>query len=130
VAIVYATVVAVGPGVLWVGMSLGFLFTGDVPRPIVASGHPTAVVFAIDLVFIVPPMLLTAMWLSRRRPLGWVLAGVMSTGGSVYTLTLVAASMEVARQDAGTGAELPIWLGLTLLGVTSAGLLYSRMVRR
>lgn len=99
------------------------------PQPIVDSGHPTGVVFAIDLVFIVPPMLLAAIWLVRRRALGWVLAGVMSVGGSVYTLTLAAASVEVARQDVGAGSELPIWAGLTTLGVVTVGLLFAGIRR-
>ena len=86
-------------------------------------------VFAIDLVFIVPPMLLAAVWLTRRRALGWVLAGVMSVAGSVYTLTLAAASAEVARQNVGAGSELPIWAGLTVLGVVTVVLLFASMRR-
>ncbi|MHA7239257.1 hypothetical protein [Arthrobacter sp. TMS1-12-1] len=127
VAIAYTSVVAAGLGILWSGMCLSYLATGDVPRPILDSGHPTAVVFAIDLVFIVPPMLLAATWLVRRRAIGWVLAGVMSVGGSVYTLSLAAASVEVARQDAGSGAELPLWAALTAMGAATALLLFLSM---
>lgn len=120
---------AAGLGLLWVGISLSYLVTDDVPQPIVDSGHPTGVVFAIDLVFIVPPMLLAAVWLARRRALGWVLAGVMSVGGSIYTLTLAAASVEVARQGVGAGSELPIWAGLTVLGLATVALLFAGMRR-
>lgn len=130
VAIAYTSVVAVGLAVLWVGMSLGYLVTDEVPQPIVDSGHPTGVVFAIDLVFIVPPMLLAATWLARRRPLGWVLAAVMSIGGAVYTLTLAAASAEIARQDVGSGSELPLWAALTVLGAVTAVLLVAGTTRR
>jgi hypothetical protein len=129
VAIAYTSVVASGLGLLWVGISLSYLATEDVPRPIVDSGHPTGVVFAIDLVFIVPPMLLAAVWLARRRPLGWLLAGLMSVGGSVYTLSLTAASVEVARQDVGAGSELPIWAGLTMLGAVTVALLFAGLRR-
>ncbi len=129
VALTYASLVAAGLGLLWVGMSLSYLATEDVPQPIADSGHPTGVVFAIDLVFIVPPMLLAALWLLRRRALGWVLAAVMSVGGSVYTLTLAAASIEVARQDVGPGSELPIWAGLTTLGVVTVALLFAGVRR-
>lgn len=129
VAIIYTSVVGVGLGLLWVGISLSYLATDDVPQPIVDSGHPTGVVFAIDLVFIVPPMLLAAIWLVRRRASGWVLAGVMSVGGSVYTLTLAAASVEVARQNVGAGSELPIWAGLTTLGAVTVALLFAGIRR-
>ena len=113
----------------WVGMSVGYLVTDEVPRPIVDSGHPTGVVFAVDLVFIVPPMLLAATWLARRRTLGWVLAAVMSVGGAVYTLTLAAASVEIARQDVGAGSELPLWAALTVLGAVTAVLLVAGTTR-
>jgi len=108
---------------LWVGLSASYLFTKTVPGPIVTSGHPTGVVFAIDLVYIVPPMLMGAIALIRRRSVGWVLAGVMSVSGTVYTLSLAVASVEVARAGVGTGSELPIWVALTALGAATAGLL-------
>jgi len=130
VAIVYMLIVTAGLGLLWTGMSLSYLFTCAVPGPIVASGHPTGVVFAIDLVFIVPPMAMGAVWLIRRRAMGWVLAGVMSVGGAVYTLSLAAASIETARVGVATGGELPIWAVLTVLGTATAALLLAGMKPR
>lgn len=127
VAIGYMLVVAAGLGLLWIGVSLSYLFTRVVPAPIVASGHPTGVVFAIDLVFIVPAMLIGAIGLIRRRATAWVLAGVMSVSGTVYTLSLAAASITVVRASLGAGEELPIWISLTLLGAVTATLLLSRM---
>jgi hypothetical protein len=70
-------------------------------------------------------MLLAAIWLARRQAPGWLLAGVMSVGGSVYTLTLAAASVEVSRQNVGASSELPIWAGLTMLGVLTVALLFA-----
>jgi hypothetical protein len=129
VALIYTSVVGIALGLLWVGISLSYVVTGDVPQPIVDTGHPTGVVFAIDLVFIVPPMLLAAVWLARRQELGWVLAGVISVGGSLYTLTLAGASVEVARQKVGAGSELPIWAGLTVLGAAAVVLLFGGIRR-
>ena len=129
VAIAYTSLVASGLGLLWVGLSLSYLVTDKVPQPIVDSGHPTGVVFAIDLVFIVPPMLLAAVWLTRRQAIGWALAGVMSVGGGLYTLSLAAASVEVAREGVGAGSELPIWSGLTVLGIVTVALLGSGLQR-
>ncbi len=123
VAIAYTGLVAVGLSLLWTGISLVSVASGRVPQPIVDSGHPTGVVFAIDLVLLVPPMLLAAIWLAQRRPLGWALAGVMSVGGSIYTLTLAGASVEVTRQQVGAGSELPIWAALTMLGALTSTLL-------
>jgi hypothetical protein len=128
-AIGYMLLVATGLGLLWTGISLSFLVTGVVPAPIVASGHPTGVVFAIDLVFIVPPMVIGAVGLIRRRALGWILAAIMSVNGAVYTLSLAAASASVQRAGVGAGEELPIWAVLTLLGAATSCLLLIRMPR-
>jgi hypothetical protein len=128
-AIGYLLVVATGLGLLWTGISLSFLVTGVVPAPVVASGHPTGVVFANDLVFIVPPMVIGAVGLIRRRALGWILAATMSVNGAVYTLSLSAASASVQRAGVGTGEELPIWAALTLLGTTTSCLLVLRTPR-
>jgi hypothetical protein len=123
IAIGYTLLVGASLGLLWTGMSLSYLATGTVPAPIVASGHPTGVVFAIDLVFIVPPMLTSAVGLIRRQALSWILATLMSVSGTVYTLSLCAASVSVVVAAAGTGAELPIWAALTVLGASVSWLL-------
>ena len=34
---------------IWIGMSMSYLFTGNIPQTVIDSGHPTAVVFATDL---------------------------------------------------------------------------------
>jgi hypothetical protein len=125
--IAYLLVVATGLGLLWTGMSASFLFTGAVPAPIVASGHPTGVVFAIDLVFIVPPMVIGAVGLIRRRAFGGFVAVAMCLSGTIYTLSLAAASIEGVAERVGDGAELPLWVGLTVFGaLTSCLLLWSR----
>ncbi len=127
VVIAYLLVVAAGLGLLWTGMSASYLFTGAVPAPIVASGHPTGVVFAIDLVFIVPPMVIGAVGLLGRRAFGGFVAVAMCLSGTIYTLSLAAGSLEGVVARVGDGGELPLWIGLTLFGaLTSSLLLWSR----
>jgi hypothetical protein len=123
IGVTYLLLVAAGLGLLWTGMSLGYLFTGAVPAAIVASGHPTGVVFVIDLVFIVPPMVIGAVGLIRGTVFGRLVAVAMCLSGTVYTLSLAAASVEVARVGVGSAAELPLWIGLTLLGAVCTCLL-------
>jgi hypothetical protein len=85
------------------------------------------VVFAIDLVFIVPPMVIGAIGLIRRRAFGGFVAVAMCLSGTIYTLSLAAGSLEGVAEGVGTGAELPLWIGLTLFGaLTSSLLLWSR----
>lgn len=123
VALAYLGVTAVGLGVLWIALSVGFLLTGQVPAPVVAAVHPTAVVFALDLAVVVPAMTVAAVWLTRREPRGWFLAALLSVWGPIYTLGLAIASLAIGRAGVGTGDELPIWVMLTLLGAASAAML-------
>lgn len=126
VALAYLGVTAAGLGVLWTALSVGFLVTGRVPAPVVAAGHPTAVVFALDLAVVVPAMTLAAVWLARDEPRGRFVASLLSVWGPVYTLGLAIASLAVRRVGVGSGDELPIWVALTLLGSASAAMLLAR----
>jgi hypothetical protein len=81
------------------------------------------VVFAIDLVFLVPPMVLGAIGLLRRRAFGGFLGGVMCLTGTVYTLGLAAAGIAVRAAGRGTGDEVPLWVALTLFGAVATALL-------
>jgi hypothetical protein len=124
--VTYLLLVAGGLGLLWTGMALGFVFTGVVPAPIVASGHPTGVVFAIDLVLLVPPMVIGAIGLIRRQAFGSLVAVAMCISGTVYTAGLAAASIAVRAAGRGAGEELPLWLALTLLGAGTSVLVTGR----
>ncbi len=128
VGIAYLLVVATGLGLLWTGMSASYLFTGAVPAPIVASGHPTGVVFAIDLVFIVPPMVIGAVGLIRRRAFGSFVAVALCLSGTIYTLSLAAGSarrswpkVSATARNSRSGSVSP-WSVLC----TSSLLLWSR----
>ena len=79
---------------------LGFATGGDLPPIVTVTGHPTNVVFALDLSLVVPVLLVGAVLLLRRRPWGYVLAGMGNVKGSVYMLALSAATISAYR--AGT----------------------------
>ena len=70
-ALSYLGVTAAGLGVLWTALSAGFLATRQVPAPVVAAGHPTAVVFALDVAVVVPAMTLAAVAPATSCPSGW-----------------------------------------------------------
>ena len=56
-------------------------------------GHPTNLVAALDLPFVVLPSAVGGVGLWRRRPWGYVLAAVMLVKGAVYMLALSAAML-------------------------------------
>jgi hypothetical protein len=118
---VLLTLLGLGLGGLWIGQSVAFLATGAVPSSVAASGHPTALVFAIDLTLLVPFFLWGAAGLTAGRPWGRVLAAAIATSGAVYTLLL--AGMAVGADPTvveGARALIPLWLALSAVSATVA----------
>lgn len=111
-------------GGMWVAFSLSFVFTGVVPAAITQTGHPTGVVFATDLSLLVPGLVVGAVLLGRRRPWGFVLAPMMTIKASTYGLAMIAMS---AFAGLGVDPFLPLWVGLTLGCLVSAGLLLGNL---
>jgi hypothetical protein len=101
-------------GGMWIIRSLSFFTTGEVPQDIVQTGHPTGVVYALDLSLVVPWMLLSAVWLWQRKAWGYVLTVMLLVKGFTYPLALVV--MSVISSLAGTGYD-PLTPFYALLGV-------------
>lgn len=103
----------VGLGGVWMAQAVVALTTGAVPASVTASGHPTAVVFAVDLTLLVPFFLAAAVGLWRGRPWGPVAAVTVAVSGATYTLLL--AGMGLGADPAvveGATALVPLWLAL------------------
>lgn len=80
-------------GGMWVALSLSYVLTGVVPVAITQTGHPTGVVFAMDLSLIVPSLALCAVALYRRRAWGFVLSTIVMVKASTYGLAMMAMSV-------------------------------------
>jgi hypothetical protein len=124
----YLAVWATCLGGLWIVESLRFALTGEVPAILSLVGHPqgdvTNLVAALDLSLLVVPVAVGAAWLLRRSPWGFVLGTVMNVSGATYTLVLTAASLSAARSGiAEAGAQVPLWLTLTMTGGVVSALL-------
>lgn len=109
----FMALTGLGLAAVEISMAAGFVLGGRLPPTVIATGHPTAVVFALDLTLVIPALLLGAVWLWMRRPWGYVLAVVVNVKGAVYLLALSATTWTVHRAGIpGAIAELPIWLAL------------------
>ncbi|MDH3293815.1 MAG: hypothetical protein OER95_05790 [Acidimicrobiia bacterium] len=96
---------------------LGFATSGEVPSIIEKSGHPTNIVFALDLSLVVPVMLVGAVLLWQRRGWGYALAAMANVKGAVYMLALSAATFTAFRAETVDSiAEVGLWL---IIGVGS-----------
>ena len=123
----YFIFVASGLGLVYLIQSIGFIFTDNVPAIVIMSGHPTHVVFALDLTLLIPWLILGALWLMKRQPWGFVIAGILSVKGPLYTLVLAVNSVLVLNAGITQTSELPLWGTLTALGLLASALFYANL---
>jgi hypothetical protein len=123
----YMLFVALGLSCVYLAQSISFIFTGHLPGIVTTSGHPTNVVFALDLTLLVPWLVLGSVWLLRKRSWGTVIVGMFSVKGPLYTAVLALNTFLVMRGGLGGASELPLWLTLTALGTIASGLFYANM---
>ena len=100
----YMVFVAAGLTTVYVAQSIAFVTTGDVPAIVAITGHPTSLVFALDLSLVVPALVVGAFWLQQDRAWGYALAVIVNAKGAVYTLSLAVSSLIAVRagfDDAG-----------------------------
>lgn len=119
---IYMLFIAAGLGILWIGSSLRFVATGVVPSDIVMTGHPTGIVYALDLSLLIPVLMLGGVWIWRRDAWGFVLAAMSLIKGATYTLVLTFNSLLAANYS-----ETPIWLSITAASLAAIGFLLGNM---
>jgi hypothetical protein len=113
-------------GGLWAAMSVAFLFTRNVPQSVIDSGHPTAIVFALDLGILLPAVGLAAWWLWRKEPWGYVLAVMVNVKGATYALALISMGVFMERAGLESGGLILLWVFFTVACVAAtAGLLWN-----
>lgn len=121
----YMLFVAIGLTVIYLMMIFGFIFLGQPLAIIEKTGHITNVVFALDLTLVVPVLILGSIWIWKRKPWGYILAGISVIKGSLYTFVLAVVSTRASIAGFPDSAgEIPLWVILTIGGVlASVGLL-------
>ena len=123
----YFLFVAAGLSAVYVMQSVGYIASGQLPGIVSISGHPTSIVFALDLTLLVPWLVVGAVWLMKRQAWGYVIAGILSVKGPLYTLILAVNSVLVMRAGLTETSELPLWGTLTVLGLVASALVYGNM---
>lgn len=107
-------------GLAWTGLSITYWFTQTVPLAITQTDHPTGVIFATDLIFLVTPLLMAAYLLHKKHRLGVLLTPIILVKCVLYPLVFVASGI-IAYQNTGVYDSLtPVYL---LLGLVSLGVL-------
>jgi hypothetical protein len=91
------------------------LIAGQAPDVVLKTGHPTGVVYILDLGLVVPLMLLAGRWLRQRRPFAYVAAAILLVKGVTVGLALLSSNL-VGYLDNGhtDGPLLALWALIAL----------------
>jgi hypothetical protein len=74
---------------VWLSDTVPALLAGEVPRSVIDNGTPTNAVHVLDMAWILPATVLTAIWLRRGWALGYVLAGTMLSFLALLALAII-----------------------------------------
>lgn len=100
---------------LWLSETVPALVAGEVPQSVTDNGTPTSAVHVLDMAWILPAMALAAVWLWRKRAIGYTLAGALLT----FTPLLTAAIMAMITSMILYGH--PVAVGMAaIFGIVSA----------
>lgn len=99
-------------GVAWIGQSVLFAFTGQIPK---LGEGPFRLIAALDLSLVATPVAIGAVWLWARRAWGFIIAVVINVKGTIYAALLSIASLAGGPVAEGGGdGLLALWVVLTL----------------
>jgi hypothetical protein len=96
---------------------------GKVPQAIAQTGHPTGVIYATDLAFLMPAIVVGAVLLWQRKPWGYVLGTIVMLKGVTYPLALVAMVVFSLLANTGYDELLPVYIFFLVGSVIALGLL-------
>lgn len=112
----------------WISRSLNFIATGQVPPDIIRTGHPTSVVYALDLSLLVPSLVLGAILLWQRLPWGYVLAAILMVKCTAYPLALIAMSVFADKAGVPEAWDMaPFWMFFAVGSLIASGFLFGNM---
>lgn len=100
------------------------LLAGRIPPMVVQMNLPVSFVHALDLVFLLPAMCVTACLLFRRKPSGYALAPAFLALLAIMNIEL-AVLMVVMALKGCFGMFYPMIISFVVLGVVSATLLWN-----
>jgi len=114
-------------GSLWLAQALSFVFTNEIPASITQTSHPTGVVYATDLSFLVSTLIVGAILLWKREVWGYIISIISMTKCVFYPFVLVIGGtisyQKTGIWDSFMPAYIFLWIGcLFALGLLIKGI--------
>lgn len=103
------------------GMWLAFIIIGlvqnELPMGIEQTGHPTAVVFATDLIFLVTPLISAGIFVIKKNPVAIILSFMIFIKCILYPVVLLIAGIVTYIRVGVFDPLTPVYLGLGVICV-------------
>ena len=105
----FLALVGVMFGLVWIVQAVAYVVTGDLPQAVVDSGIHTNVVFALDLSFVVPWLVISGVKVWRGGVGSAALAVGLTSFATVYMVALAVAGQFMANAGIplNPGAQVP-----------------------
>lgn len=116
----FLALVAVGLALLWLSELVPAVIAGTAPRVLEELGPQAAHTYLLDLGVVVPALAITALWLRKDRPWGYVFTGVLLVMAAILAPSLAAITVVDATGDYVT-VSIPLIIGTILPPVVAAG---------
>lgn len=110
----FMLIFAVLLGGMWIVLSSSFIFTGQVHTSISQTDHPTAIVFAVDLVLLIPSLIFSGVLLWQKRLWGPILSSVVLVKANAYGLALIFMTVISYRSTGVMDPFILLWIVLTV----------------
>lgn len=123
----FLVVIAVGLAALWLSEIVPALLDGTVPLAVREEGPQAIFSHFLDLGVVVPAILLSAVWLVRRRTWGYVFAGVVLVLGA--TLSVPISLMTLGLMGGDSITVTPVAALFSFLPPILAGVLAVKYIR-
>lgn len=115
---VYLVIVAALFFLAWMKDIIPAILGNSIPTTIVQAKIPTNPVYVLDLGFLLPLFILSALWLLRRRAWGYLLAGQLLVLNSLLSLSIISSGLFQYANDRSTSlAIVPMFGIITVVSV-------------
>jgi hypothetical protein len=115
---VFLLVVAALFFMAWMKDIIPAMLGDTTPASLAKTRQPTNPVEVLDLSILLPLCVLTAIWLWRRRPWGYALAGLVLTTMTIVSVSVVVDMVfEHANDPTISFGMAPVFVGVTLAGL-------------
>lgn len=126
---IYLLIIAIMLFIAEGSMIIPFLISGTIPETIQQTGHPTAVVFALDFSIVIPVSVFAGGLLWQRKHWGYILSIIMLVKGFTYGLVLCIGTTVLAYADAYGKWDplMPLYIVLAAGGMSGCWLLLKNL---